>query len=722
MIGHYLRRAHEMPPRMLVRKATRKCGRIIKNGLAELKARLTSTYISDEDFVHSLEGFDTLGEFLRHIRTRQRPHFFVDPSDKDLIIRALRQRFPTVEKLVVAEADKVCAHIFDLLGSGDMNLDEFKQQHPASGEMGYLPWHCDFKSAHRWNPKTYYKRIRRAPYPGGYDIKVPWELSRCQHFVRLGQAYWFTGDETYAREFVAQVTDWIEQNPPHLGVNWACTMDVATRAVNWIWGYYFFRDSSSLTNEFRGRFFKSLLSHGRHIVDNLERGACNHYISDLVGLVYLGITFPEFGEAETWREIGLQELWSEMFKQVYEDGVDFEASTSYHRLVTELFLSPIILCQLNNIEVPDEVMGRLEKMMEFVMYYTKPDGTVPLIGDADNGRLHRLKTWTDPEREWVDHRYLLAIGAILFGREDFAQAADQWEEAFWLLGEQAIVFKEQFDQKNLPLLQLESRAFPHAGIYVMRYDDDLYMIIDAGPNGQNSNMGHAHCSTLSFELCVDGCTWLVDPGTYTYTSDYMARNYFRSTACHNTVMLDGQEINSFEAHGLFRMANHANPRINRWVTTENYDLLDAQHSGFRRLPKPVIHRRQIYFDRHAAFWILQDVFTGEGEHRFDIFFHWAPVQVVRDEAEPLAILGIDKKSGTRLLISPLLNDGLSLRIDRGIISQGYGTRTEAPVVCYSKRAEVPTQFITLIFPCSKDSQLASLIRQGRQALNKIRTQ
>ena len=29
----------------------------------------------------------------------------------------------------------------------------------------------------------------------GGDIKGPWEVGRCQHFVVLGQAYWLTGDE-----------------------------------------------------------------------------------------------------------------------------------------------------------------------------------------------------------------------------------------------------------------------------------------------------------------------------------------------------------------------------------------------------------------------------------------------------------------------------------------------------------------------------------------------
>ena len=134
-------------------------------------------------------------------------------------------------------------------------------------------------------------------------------------------------------------------------------------------------------------------------------------------------------EASGWLEFGLRELWQEMFKQVYPDGVNFEDLIAYHRLATELVLSVIILCKLNNILVPNNVMSLVEKMLGFVMCYTKPDGSVPMIGDADNGRLHRLKVWANQEKEWIDHRYLLAIGAVLYRRDDFAQlAGNQWRK------------------------------------------------------------------------------------------------------------------------------------------------------------------------------------------------------------------------------------------------------------------------------------------------------
>ncbi len=356
--------------------------------------------------------------------------FFTSSESRSDILAAFRSLLPETEKLIVAKADLICDHVFDLLGSGPTSLGE------------KIDWHTDFKVGYRFNSKTYYRRIHPAPYPGGYDIKVPWELSRCQHFVWLGQAYWFTENEKYAREFTAQVEDWIASNPWPWGVNWTCTMDVAIRVVNWLWGYYFFRDSPGLSEEFHLAFYKSLLLHGRHIWHNLENQGDftnNHYLSDLLGLVYLGILCPDFKEAQRWREFGLQELEREMFKQVYPDGVNFEASTAYHRLATELFLFVTILAQHNGHSFGLAYMERLEKMIEFVMHITKPDGTVPLIGDNDNGRLYRLKVWDPPEREWVDFRYLLAMGAVLFKREDFARAAsDQWEEAIWFFGKDVL--------------------------------------------------------------------------------------------------------------------------------------------------------------------------------------------------------------------------------------------------------------------------------------------
>ncbi len=596
--------------------------------------------------------------------------FFVAPERKVVLLEALKKAAPQAASLIVAEADQACAHVFDLLGSGPTFLGE------------KIDWHVDFKTGHRWNPKTYYKRIRPAPYPGGYDIKVPWELSRCQHFVRLGQAYWITGDEKYAREFVAQVSDWIESNPWPWGVNWACTMDVAIRVVNWLWGYHFFKESPCLTDEFLNAFYKSLLVHGRHIWRNLEnRGGFtnNHYLADLVGLVHLGILCPEFREAVEWRDFGLRELWREMFKQVYPDGVSFEASIPYHRLVTEFFLYTVILCQRNDIPVPDEVLARLEKMLEFVMYYTKPDGTVPLIGDGDNGRLVRLKAWDPPEREWVDHRYLLAIGSVLFDRLDFAQtASDHWEEAVWLFKEEALLFKQEAKARKLASLELQSRSFADAGLYIMRHEN-LYMAVNTGSARRNGGGGHAHHDTLSFELYVDGQTWIMDPGSYVYTADYNMRELFRGADYHNTILASLTKMPLSNKTELFRSIDRPRCVISHWESNAQRDLLDISCGNYADPEDPVELRCRFCFYKIEKLWIIQERITCAGQYVFRWQWHLHPAVEARIESD-LSIIAKAPK-GRYLWIAIKGSPSAKVDIIEGWVSPSYGVKRLSQVIC-----------------------------------------
>jgi hypothetical protein len=379
--------------------------------------------LSDTNFLNAT-GHKSIDGFLN----RHQPTFFFYPKNKKRIVETICKKYPDSIEGTINDADEICNHIFDLLGSGKVKLGE------------EIDWYLDFKTGFRWNPRTYYLGTRKhVTLDDDSDVKVPWELSRCQHFVTLGKADRYINDEKYANEFVSQIESWIAHNPVELGVNWTCTMDVAIRAVNWIWGYYFFCGSQSLTEEFKIKFFKSLFLHGRYIVNNLEFGRIrgNHYLSDIAGLVYLGIFFQESKKGQKWLEKGLSALKEEMKDQVYPDGVDCEGSISYHRLVTELFLSTTLICIKNGLTFPQWYMTRLEKMIEFVMYYTKPDGTAPQLGDNDDGRLHILSNYGNWNR--LDHRYLLSVGAVMFKRQDFKDAAGEFhEEAFWLAGAEGL--------------------------------------------------------------------------------------------------------------------------------------------------------------------------------------------------------------------------------------------------------------------------------------------
>ncbi len=641
----------------------------------------------------------TLGQGLRQRADR---FFFTPLAVRDDLFRTLDRVDPTARSRAIQAAEKACAHVFDLLGSGEVALG------------AQIDWHTDFKTGYRWPPSTYYRRIDIRYLESDSDIKVPWELSRCQHLPTLGRAYWVTQDERYAREFVAQVSDWIVANPTGMGVNWACAMDVSIRAINWLWAYLLLRESSTLTPEFDGLFFASLLGHGRHIASNLEGQAgdnnSNHYLSDIAGLLFLGVLLPEFKEARRWSAMGMVALRTEMEGQVLADGVDYELSIGYHRLVTEIFLTCAVLCRRNEIVLPGSYWVKLERMIEFIYYCTRPDGTIPLVGDADNGRLQRLTTWDEPQREFYDHRHLLAAGAVLFNRPEWAHAAgDCWEEALWLLGEEAIAFLRSNESACAGEI-VASRGFPHAGIYVLRAGE-LYALVDAGGNGTGGIGNHNHNDTLSVEVFAYDAPLIVDPGAYVYTADPVARNLFRSSRFHNTILVDGEEINRFDPRVLFRLEADAVAEVQTWQSGEAFDLLVASHRGYCRLSDPVVPSRTVFFDKHAKLWLILDQWAARGTHDYTFPFHFATPHAREVGGLPKAVVA-HASNGVEFLVCPLHDPGLAISLRQGWISRSYGCRERTRVAEYSAQLSGDGAVVWGLYPSPEVLPSDAVIRSA----------
>lgn len=692
-LGYYISRLRELPPGTAMKKIVMKPFKVAAVKLEGLIARFSPQHISDEELLKSLNGFPSLKEALQAIKG-ERPPFFVQPSAREQLVSLIRQQFPHLEKEIVEEGEKVCHHVFDLLGSGPINLDEFAKRYGGREVCGYLPWHFDFKTGYRWNPKKFYKEIR--PAYGKADIKVPWELSRFQHAAVLGQAYWLTGDEKYAWEFVRQVDDWIDRNPPKFGVNWACTMDVAIRVANWILGFYFFKDSPAFTEDFLIKFLKSLLTHGRHIMANLENKGItnNHYLADLVGLIYLGIAFPEFKDAQRWLEFGIQELVKEMEKQVYDDGMDFEASTCYHRLALELFFYPALLCRLNGIGLPQAFIDKLKKMFDFVLYVLKPNGRMPQIGDNDNGRLHVLG-----KRDILDMTYLLTFATLYY--DDPAYKIEEFgfaPEALWLFGPESYERWSQLPGRSVE--ELESRAFPEGGIYVMRHKKD-YMIISCGPNGQGGLGGHAHNDKLSFELCIDSEDIIIDPGTYVYTADPEWRNRFRSTAYHNTVMIDEVEQNSFGKWHLFSLRPDASASCIEWHVAPQKGRFQGE-CEIRTKPGIIVHKRTIEAFVEDRQWIVTDEFHQKGFkvptnlHRFQFNLCLAPSLRVATKHNILVL------AGTNVVIMLYFSNHAKAELLPRWFSPKYGVLEKTSGVRCEYTGALPLAFQLIIKLVSKE--------------------
>jgi uncharacterized heparinase superfamily protein len=580
----------------------------------------------------------------------------------------LRTAIGTADRAALtARADLVCDHVFDLLGSGPVPLGPD------------IDWLRDFKSGFVWEPR-YMADLCVVDLTNDADVKVPWELSRHQHFVTLGQAYVLTGDEKYAREFVAQLDSWMAADPPLLGVNWACTMDVALRAISWTWAWHLFEGAAAFDTAVRQRMLAGILAHGRFILGHVEDGDVrgNHYLSDGAGLAVIGLAFPALSEAAAWRAAGLDIVWGELSRQVLDDGVDFEMSTSYQRLVAELVITPTLLAGLNGIEPPAGSWNRIGAMLEFVAAATRPDGEIALFGDADDGRVQILSEETRVRVN--DHRYLLALGAAVLGRPGLKAASGGYHaELEWLLGADG---RKRFDAlETAP--DTEPKAYHDGGFYLMR-GGGLWLMADCGPVGSAGTGGHGHNDALSFELCVGDVPVVVDSGTYTYTADIAAREGLRGTRAHNVVVVDGVEIAAL-GPGLWTIADQAQAGVTRWDVSGAAQVLEGVHHGYERLPEPVTVHRRFALDTAAGDVHIADRLEGTGVHQIELRFHTA-LDVTVDGA--VAVLS---RGGVPLARFEMEGQGVPDPFVEGAwLSPSYGVRS--PGRCFGWRwtdAQVP---------------------------------
>lgn len=477
-----------------------------------------------------------------------------------------------------------------------------------------------------------------AALPDDDEWRIEW--TKFYYGLDLAHAYAETGDGRYLDTWIRLVGSYIAQVP--VGID---SSDVSARRVqNWIYAWQAFDATNGfpgLPEPFLADLIERLAAQTTHIRDHLTAER-NHRTLELYALLIVALALPDLDADGELRDDAMRLLHDNLLTDVRTDGVHREHSTHYHLIALRSFLGARENLRRRGITMPASYDERLSRACDFALHCHRPDGAIPATSDSDNGR----------------YQDVLALGAEALDRDDLRYAAT--------LG-----------RDGAPP-DMVGADFPDGGYWTQRggwgtehvpYADEPFLIFDCGPLGDG---GHGHYDLLSFEAAAGGGPLVVDPGRFTYAEgEPNLRHWFKGTAAHNTVVVDGQDQVPYR-RGKPRKGTHPEARFHGRLSGPGLDILDGEA---RSTNYDAIHRRQIAFVG-GAYWIIIDRLTGETPHRYDLRFHLdAPaegrVRVAREQGQwvvgapglSLVSIGIDKPS-----------------IEAGWVARQYGVRLPAPVV------------------------------------------
>ena len=544
-------------------------------------------------------------------------------------------------------------------------------------KLGFPPrWNRDAKSGIE-APPAYGKLLDTGDPDLVGDIQYLWQPNRHAHLVTLVQAHALTKKRLYLETLEEHLDSWFLACPYGIGPNWSSALEAGVRLVNWSMAWQLV--AHALPPDFRERWLRSVYQHCAFIRGwfTLHASAAHRLIGEAAGLFIAALTWPHWPESRGWAATAKAILEREVVAQTSPDGVSREQSLGVHAFVLERLLLCMLAGKANGQWFSPDVESRVEAMLDFLASITDVGGNVPDFGDGDANAAPLARS-------------LLATGAIVFRRGDFklkARALD--DRTRWLLGAQADAQFAALDVEatRLPLRQ----AFPEGGYFVAgcAFDtpSEVRLVIDAGPLGYRAAATHGHADALSFTLSLGGKEFLIDPGTYAYYTQQAWRRYFRGTAAHNTLRIDG--LDQSLAACRFRWAKGARAGCSLWLSSPEKDTFEGWHDGYMRLDDPVKHRRLVELDKRARRVVVEDTLEMGEEHDIELFFHFSE----RCNVAPGADLAfVATQDGQEMKINLPVVAGCSARVHRGNLapvqgwrSPAFDVRVAAPVVVWHAR-------------------------------------
>ena len=493
------------------------------------------------------------------------------------------------------------------------------------------------------------------------DNEVRWQLHRVKWWQPMALVYHATGDEKYAKEWVYQYSDWARKNPLGLSADndrfvWR-PLEVSDRVQSLPPTFDLFVNSPAFSPAFLMEFLKSYHQQADYLPANYaEKG--NHRLFEAQRVLFAGVSFPEFKDSPKGRESGIEVLNTEIKKQVYPDGMQFELSPIYHVAAIDIFLKAYRSAQRVNLEkeFPKSYVQTVESMIMAVISISLPDYNTPMFGDSwlteKDFRMKQFATWS---------KVFPANEAIRY----FATDGKQGKAPAFL-----------------------SHALSNAGFYTFRTGWDknaTVMVLKASPPGEF----HAQPDNGTFELFIKGRNFTPDAGVFVYSGDeaiMKQRNWYRQTRIHSTLTLDNQNMVITKA------------RQNKWETSANLDVLTYTNPSYPELE----HQRSVLFVNKKYFLVIDKAI---GKATGTLGVHWQlkeDSRAVFDKVKSRVYTAYG--DGNNLLIQSLNADKIKLKEEEGKVSYFYNKELSRPAFAFEKlkKDAASQQFVSIVYPFEEE--------------------
>ncbi len=575
-----------------------------------------------------------------YMRSRPTPKWDIDP-------RAIGRQADAA----TTEADQALTHRFNSLG---------------------IEWQFGDAIDWKFNPTTQ----PDSKWPHNHEWT--WQFNRHTAWVALAKAFYDTGNEKYAREFAAELTNWVHECPVPLGKvqnvpfsRWR-TIEAGIRTGQ-TWPEVFPRvlaaksfDDAALID-----MLKSFVDHAEYLMKFRTGG--NWLTMEANGLYHVGALFPEFKDAKLWRETAVGRLDHELDIQVYPDGAQTELAPGYHCVTIRNFIGPIELSTTTGFQPPADYLPKMEKMFDYLLFSMDPDRKTPPLNDSSR----------------VNVMSMMTLGAKYFpARDDFR----------WM---------ESSGGKGRPPSGT-SHFFPYAGQSFMRGGWDtqaLWLCMDGGPFGS----GHQHEDKLGVILAAYGQPLLVEGGTYTYDASQW-RQYVLSSRAHNVVLVDGLEQN--RGHRDFGNPNVVKtPLPHVWESNDIFDHVAGRYDeGWgRQSIRSLTQTRHVFFLKPDLFIIADVLESQDGRpHNCEALFHLNAPNAVVDGLKVTT-----QNPGPNLVISAFGAEGARVvkgqkePVVQGWLpdqSAGYGGIKPIPTAIYNTTVNNKTTVLYALYPSAQPTK------------------